>query len=135
MKTGALVTAAALLFGVVSGGTMFGVNRAAELLFPAETQAQTSTGASLEQVQVVPASPQMSSDAASGVVIEDVSPIVDAVMPSVVAITNTRGNPRCRPCDGYPICICRFDCQKYSVRTWNYDTKSATDESGSAQNI
>ena len=89
MKTGALVTAAALLFGVVSGGTMFGVNRAAELLFPAETQAQTSTGASLEQVQVVPASPQMSSDAASGVVIEDVSPIVDAVMPSVVAITNT----------------------------------------------
>ena len=71
MKTGALVTAAALLFGVVSGGTMFGVNRAAELLFPAETQAQTSTGASLEQVQVVPASPQMSSDAASGVVIEE----------------------------------------------------------------
>ncbi len=89
MKTTALVTAAALLFGVVSGGTMFGVNRAAELMFPAETQAPESTGGTLGQTQVVPASPQVSSDAASGVVIEDVSPIVDAVMPSVVAITNT----------------------------------------------
>lgn len=34
MKTAALVTAAALLFGVVSGGTMYGVNRAANTLFP-----------------------------------------------------------------------------------------------------
>ena len=62
MKTAALVTAAALLFGVVSGGTMYGVNRAAN----------TSTTSS------------------NGVVIEDVSAIVDATLPSVVSITNTQ---------------------------------------------
>ena len=44
MKTAALVTAAALLFGVVSGGTMYGVNRAANTLFPYQsTQADASS--------------------------------------------------------------------------------------------
>lgn len=82
MKTTAMVTAAALLFGVVSGGTMFGVNRAANALFPEET-------APIQQTQVVQAAPQSTSTSSGGVFIEDVSPIVDAVMPSVVAITNT----------------------------------------------
>lgn len=82
MKTTAMVTAAALLFGVVSGGTMFGVNRAANALFPEET-------APIQQTQVVQAAPQSSSSSSGGVFIEDVSPIVEAVMPSVVAITNT----------------------------------------------
>ena len=82
MKTTAMVTAAALLFGVVSGGTMFGVNRAANALFPEET-------APIQQTQVVQAAPQSTSSSSGGVFIEDVSPIVDAVMPSVVAITNT----------------------------------------------
>ena len=80
MKTTAMVTAAALLFGVVSGGTMFGVNRAANALFPEET-------APIQQTQVVQAAPQSTSTSSGGVFIEDVSPIVDAVMPSVVAIT------------------------------------------------
>ena len=48
MKTTAMVTATALLFGVVSGGTMFGVNRAANALFPEET-------APIQQTQVVQA--------------------------------------------------------------------------------
>ncbi len=82
MKTTAMVTAAALLFGVVSGATMFGVNRAANALFPEET-------APIQQTQVVQAAPQSSSSSSGGVFIEDVSPIVEAVMPSVVAITNT----------------------------------------------
>lgn len=82
MKTTAMVTAAALLFGVVSGGTMFGVNGAANALFPEET-------APIQQTQVVQAAPQSSSSSSGGVFIEDVSPIVEAVMPSVVAITNT----------------------------------------------
>lgn len=92
LKTTALVTAAALLFGVVSGATMFGVNRAANILFPSEmeaSQTQAQTQASLENTPVVPAKPQSSTQSADGVVIEDVSAIVDAAMPSVVAITNT----------------------------------------------
>lgn len=94
LKTTALVTAAALLFGVVSGSTMFGVNRAAEILFPrtAETEAAAETEASLETTPRVEAETQTASGntkTATGVVLEDVSPIVDAVMPSVVAITNT----------------------------------------------
>ena len=61
---------------------MFGVNRAANALFPEET-------APIQQTQVVQAAPQSTSTSSGGVFIEDVSPIVDAVMPSVVAITNT----------------------------------------------
>lgn len=86
VKTTALVTAAALLFGVVSGGTMFGVNRAAELLFP---QPEETAPVSLSTTQtVVPAQSTSAADS-NGVIIEDVSPIVEAAMPSVVAITNT----------------------------------------------
>ena len=88
LKTTAMVTAAALLFGTVSGATMFGVNRAANLLFPAGTET-AQTQASLESTPVLPAKPQSSTQSADGVVIEDVSAIVDAAMPSVVAITNT----------------------------------------------
>lgn len=91
VKEAAMVTAAALLFGVVSGAAMFSVNRVAQILFPigTQTQIQTETQAALENTQVVPASPEMETGTATGVVIEDVSPIVDAAMPSVVAINNT----------------------------------------------
>lgn len=64
---------------------MFGVNRAANLLMPAEAEAE----APLESTAVVPAAPQSSAQSSDGVVIEDVSAIVEAAMPSVVAITNT----------------------------------------------
>lgn len=86
MKTTAMVTAAALLFGVVSGGTMYGVNRAAQLIFPSPSQ---STQAALENTSTVPSAQPSSTQASGGAVIEDVSSIVEAAMPSVVAITNT----------------------------------------------
>lgn len=86
VKTTALVTAAALLFGVVSGGTMFGVNRAAELLFP---QPEETAPVSLSTTQTVAPAQSTSAADSNGVIIEDASPIVEAAMPSVVAITNT----------------------------------------------
>lgn len=86
MRTTAMVTAAALLFGVVAGGTMFGVNRAASLIFPQEV---SSTQSNLETTPTVPSAQPSSSQSSGGTVIEDVSAIVDAAMPSVVAITNT----------------------------------------------
>ena len=88
MRSAALVTAAAVVFGAVAGGTMFGVNRGAELLFPSQTGASAQTQGALAQTPTVQAASQTSSQN-NGTVIEDVSPIVDAVMPSVVAITNT----------------------------------------------
>lgn len=85
MKTTALITASALLFGVVAGGTMFGVNRAASLIFPQVS----STQSTLENTPTVQASQASSQQTINGTVIEDVSAIVEAAMPSVVAITNT----------------------------------------------
>ena len=85
--------AAAVLFGVVAGATMFGVNRAGELLFPMESdvqvQAQVQPQETLGSTEILPP-PQMAAPAAAtGVVLEDVSPIVESAMPSVVAINNT----------------------------------------------
>lgn len=89
LKKAALVTAGALLFGAVAGTTMFGVNRVANIMFPQETQASVETQVALETTETVPAITQEAQAAATGVVIEDVSPIVEAAMPSVVAINNT----------------------------------------------
>lgn len=91
LKKAAAVTAAALLFGVVAGASMFGVNRAGELLFPMETQT-TETQAPPETLGTtdVITTPQETKEATTtSVVLEDVSPIVEAAMPSVVAINNT----------------------------------------------
>lgn len=90
-KKTAAITAAALLFGVVSGASMFGVNRAGELLFPMETQT-VETQAPKETLGTtdVIVTPQETKEATTtSVVLEDVSPIVEAAMPSVVAINNT----------------------------------------------
>ena len=89
LKKAALVTAGAILFGAVAGTTMFGVNRVANIMFPQETQASVETQVALETTETVPAITQETQAAATGVVIEDVSPIVEAAMPSVVAINNT----------------------------------------------
>ena len=86
MKTAALVTAAALLFGVVSGGTMYGVNRAANTLLPYQSSQVNET---IGQTTQIPAA-NTSTTSSNGVVIEDVSAIVDATLPSVVSITNTQ---------------------------------------------
>lgn len=85
-KTTALVTAAALLFGVVSGGTMYGVNRAANTLLPYQSAQVNET---IGQTTQIPAA-NTSTTSSNGVVIEDVSAIVDATLPSVVSITNTQ---------------------------------------------
>ena len=85
-KTTALVTAAALLFGVVSGGTMYGVNRAANTLLPYQSSQVNETIGQTTQIPAANTSPTSS----NGVVIEDVSAIVDATLPSVVSITNTQ---------------------------------------------
>ncbi len=90
VKTTALVTAAALLFGVVAGGTMFGVNRVAEVLMPAPTQAAPAeTESPKATVQTTPAVASGNAAQSGTVALADVSGIVDSVMPSVVAITNT----------------------------------------------
>lgn len=89
VKTVALVTAAALLFGVVSGGTMYGVNRAANTLFPYQSSQTSASSETIGQTSQVPAA-NTSTTSSNGVVIEDVSAIVDATLPSVVSITNTQ---------------------------------------------
>ena len=85
-KTTALVAAAAILFGVVSGGTMYGVNRAANTLLPYQSSQVNET---IGQTTQIPAA-NTSTTSSNGVVIEDVSAIVDATLPSVVSITNTQ---------------------------------------------
>ncbi len=86
-----MLTAGALFFGALSGATMFGVNRAANILFPQETQTSIQQETQVSDIHNVPTlpAPQETQAAATGVVIEDVSPIVEAAMPSVVAINNT----------------------------------------------
>ncbi len=83
------ITAAALLFGTVAGGTMFGVNTAGEYLRKqygpkAESHASLATVETQKafeaQAQAADVTPALQTD---------VSAIVEASMPSVVAITNT----------------------------------------------
>ncbi len=82
------ITAAALLFGTVAGGTMFGVNTAGEYLRAQyapqeETQMSVATAAARET-----AGTQAVANATLALQ-TDVSGIVESAMPSVVAITNT----------------------------------------------
>lgn len=87
-KKAALVTAAALLFGTVSGGTMVGINALSQSFLTepsseaaAPTQeAVPQTAASVQQAQTAEN---------SGAVVMDVSGIVEDVMPSMVSIDNT----------------------------------------------
>lgn len=83
------ITAAALLFGTVSGGTMAGINTIADSLkkpqyqqvSQAETMPDSSTAAGSESGD--------SENSVSYATSMDVSAIVEKAMPSVVAITNT----------------------------------------------
>lgn len=87
------ITAAALLFGTVAGGTMFGVNTLGEHLSGQDVPQipQTETGASVAAAETQPetntAAP--ASNTAQMAIQMDVSGIVEQAMPSVVAITNT----------------------------------------------
>lgn len=90
VKRVAGITAAALLFGTVSGGTMVGVNMLADSMRQ-ETYPQVSQSETLETVPqaqtVLP--PNSNFGGASGAVSLDVSAIVENAMPSIVAINNT----------------------------------------------
>lgn len=88
------VAAAAILFGVIAGGTMFAVNTVGEVLkgryfvATAETEAQAGT-AVVEPEEKETAAVQNSGAAVSSAIVMDVSSIVEKAMPSVVAIHNT----------------------------------------------
>lgn len=85
------ITAAALLFGIVSGGTMVGINMAADFIkpdptYPQVSQAETQQAPSIS-AETVPSIPSGAS--AGNAVVMDVSSIVENAMPSIVAINNT----------------------------------------------
>ena len=65
---------------------MYGVNRAANTLLPYQSSQVNET---IGQTTQIPAA-NTSTTSSNGVVIEDVSAIVDATLPSVVSITNTQ---------------------------------------------
>ncbi len=91
-KKAGVITAAALLFGVVSGGTMVGINVLSNSLLagnavetPAETkEVAPQTAASSEAVAQA-----QTAENTDGAVVMDVSAIVEDVMPSMVSIDNT----------------------------------------------
>lgn len=85
------VTAAALLFGTVAGGTMFAVNTVGELVKGRYTTESTSEPVTVAQAET---SGNTGSGGSGGVPVTaaiqtDVSAIVEKAMPSVVAINNT----------------------------------------------
>lgn len=85
------VTAAALLFGTVAGGTMFAVNTVGELVKGRYTTESTSEPVTVAQAET---SGNTGSGGNGGVPVTaaiqtDVSAIVEKAMPSVVAINNT----------------------------------------------
>lgn len=83
------ITAAALLFGTVAGGTMFGVNTAGEYLRK-QYGPKEESHASLATVETQKAfEAQAQAADVTPALQTDVSAIVEASMPSVVAITNT----------------------------------------------
>ena len=86
------ITAAALLFGTVSGGTMVGINMISDSFRKAEYPqvSQSETLADNGGVNQAEDSAEASGDAQASVALAtDVSSIVEKAMPSVVAINNT----------------------------------------------
>ena len=88
------ITAAALLFGTVSGGTMVGINRIADRMNQSVAAAgETAAGQTEESLATTetqaPISEPASTPQVTAAISMDVSDIVEKAMPSVVAITNT----------------------------------------------
>lgn len=86
------ITAAALLFGTVAGGTMFGVNSAADYLLR-DSSVASQEPAIAESIPPAETQPEVSvpvgQPRVSTALAMDVSDIVEKAMPSVVAINNT----------------------------------------------
>lgn len=74
-----------VLFGSVAGGTMLGINS----LGSKNNTAATESSSSSAKIQVASTTSSSSSSSSSGA-LADVSDIVDKVLPSVVAITNSQ---------------------------------------------
>ncbi len=87
------ITAAALLFGTVSGGTMVGINKIADSFGPTTyplVSSQTAVEDSTTEAQTSASAATSGNSAAAGnAAALDVSAIVKSAMPSVVAINNT----------------------------------------------
>ena len=89
------ITAAALLFGTISGGTMVGINMMADYLngdkHPQIGQTETMPDEEESQTEKAPETVQAAETEAgvSSLIAMDVSAIVEKAMPSVVAINNT----------------------------------------------
>ena len=84
------VTAAAVLFGTVAGGTMFAVDTAGEYLKGQYTTVgQTETQAQVKVAQDDDGSSTTAGAPVTSAIQTDVSSIVEKAMPSVVAINNT----------------------------------------------
>ena len=85
--------ASAMLFGLVAGGTMVGVNAAKDYFFPSNTAKIETTDATTEEEKKMTESSQDSDSttptSTSSVTTSDVSSVVQKVMPSVVSITCT----------------------------------------------
>lgn len=85
------LTAAALLFGTVAGGTMVGINVITDRFISATTESrrvalsEAETEAGTEETTQQPSSVAQAAPA----IVTDVSAIVEQAMPSVVAINNT----------------------------------------------
>lgn len=88
IKKAAGITAAALLFGVVAGGTISGISLITDQF--SARNAVEETHPSISQAETVPASPAPASGQTSAVptMTNDVSAIVEQAMPSVVAINS-----------------------------------------------
>lgn len=87
VKKTAGIVAAALLFGVIAGATMSGVQMLTKHLNPDTAQEQVS----LSQAETLPVPQDSAKDNASQVIVtgtNDVSAIVERAMPSVVAINS-----------------------------------------------
>ena len=87
------ITAAALLFGTVSGGTMVGINKIADSFGPATyplVSSQTAVEDSTTEAQTAASASASGNSAVAGnAAALDVSAIAKSAMPSVVAINNT----------------------------------------------
>lgn len=79
---------AALLFGIVAGGTMFAVNTIGEAVKAKYAPKVEQTQISMAQSETAGTDSQAAAETAQSVLPLDVSSIVDETMPSVVAINN-----------------------------------------------
>lgn len=91
LKKTAGITAAALLFGVVAGGTMVGINRVSQLFQNSGREAAVES--TIAQAETLPRPAQPETAAGNGItavpaITNDVSAIVEKAMPSVVAINS-----------------------------------------------